>query len=241
MLDKPAHRQFENWGAAAPLLMLTGTLCDERMFSKVLASLRLAADIRPLTGATTTGGMAERILASAPPVFSLCGFSLGAIVALEIIARAPARVERLALIGCNPGTLDPATRTAREALTKDQFLAAATEAADPAQHALIDAMAATSSSKTYRQQTAMTVGRLDSRPRLSAIGVPTLVLCGAGDRTCPPSMSRQIAAAIPQARLVLVAGAGHYVMLQEPEIVATELAGWLAIPTQSMLSRSHHE
>ena len=221
--------------------MLPGTLCDARMFSKVLALLRLAGDIRPLTGASTTGGMAERILASAPPVFSLCGFSLGAIVALEIIARAPERVERLALIGCNPGTLDPAARTAREALTKDEFLAAAIEAADPAQHAVIDAMAATSSSETYRQQTAMTVGRLDSRPRLSVIGVPTLVLCGAGDCTCPPAMSRQIADAIPDARLVLVAGAGHYVTLQEPEIVATELAGWLAIPAQSMLSRSHHE
>jgi pimeloyl-ACP methyl ester carboxylesterase len=240
MLDKPSHRKSAT-GSVSPLLMLPGTLCDARLFSKVLALLGLAAEIPPLTGASTTGHVAERILANAPPLFSLCGFSLGAIVALEIIARAPERVERLALIGCNPGTLDATARAAREALSKDAFLAAGIEGVGLAERTMIAEMAVASSNETYRQQTAMTVSRRDSRPCLSAIAVPTLVLCGATDRTCPPAMSRQIADAIPDARLVVVADAGHYVVLQKPEIVATELAGWLAIPAQSLLSRSHHE
>lgn len=240
MLDKPAHRRSAR-GTVSPLLMLPGTLCDARLFSMVVAPLERAASVLPLEGATTTAGMAEHILARAPRLFSLCGFSLGAIVALEIIARAPERVDRLALIGCNPGTLDAAARAARQALGKDAFVAAALEGAGIEERTLIDQMAAASSSETYRQQTAMTIGRGDSRPRLSAITVPTLALCGASDRTCPPTMSRAIADAIPDARLVLVAGAGHYVMLQQPEIVATELAGWLAMPARLSFSRSHHE
>lgn len=221
--------------------MLPGTLCDARLFSKVLAPLGLAAEVYPLEGAATTVGMAEGILAKAPPSFSLCGFSLGAIVALEIIARAPERVERLALIGCNSGVLGPIAKVAREALSKDAFVAAALEGTGPEEGMMIVEMAAACSNETYRQQTAMTLSRRDSRPYLPLIAVPTLVLCGARDGTCPPEMSREIAAAVPQSRLALVAGAGHYVLLQKPEIVATELAGWLAMPSQSLLSRSHHE
>ena len=70
----------------------------------------------------------------------------------------------------------------------------------------------------------------DSRPRLSRIGVPTLVLCGAQDRTCPPAMSITIAEAIPHARLKIVPDAGHYLPLERPDLVAHELTAWLAMP-----------
>ncbi len=57
-------------------------------------STRIVAD---MTGATTMPELARKILADAPPHFALLGFSLGGIVALEMIAQAPERVERLAL------------------------------------------------------------------------------------------------------------------------------------------------
>jgi pimeloyl-ACP methyl ester carboxylesterase len=46
--------------------------------------------------------MAERVLASTPPTFSLAGHSMGGRVALEIVRRAPDRVQRIALpdTGC---------------------------------------------------------------------------------------------------------------------------------------------
>ena len=46
--------------------------------------------------------MAERVLAAAPPTFAVAGHSMGGRVALEIVRRAPGRVERLALLdtGC---------------------------------------------------------------------------------------------------------------------------------------------
>lgn len=57
---------------------------------------------------------------------------------------------------------------------------------------------------------------LDLRPRLSQVGVPTLVLCGSKDRVNIP-LSRELAAGIPTAELRIVPGATHLWNLQQPE------------------------
>ena len=223
MLHRPQQHRHPVDAVAAPLLMLPGTLCDARLYAAVQDHLPVTANVPQLSGAQSTAEMARRILAEAPPRISLCGFSRGAIVARELVAQAPQRVERLALIGCNPGILDDKARAARAALTQMDF---ATEDDCP----LVHLMARDASPETYHQQTRMTLDRADSRPRLSQIYVPTLVLCGAQDRTCPPAMSIAIANAIPQARLVIVPSAGHYLPLERPQLVADELAAWLAMP-----------
>lgn len=226
MLDRPDPSIATSVAAAAPLLMLPGTLCDSRLFGPVLARLGSMAIVPPLAGADTAAELARVILAVAPKTVSLCGFSLGAIVALEIIAQAPHRVERLALIGCNPGRLDGSAWTARATLTKADFLRGESSP-------LLWDMAEATSEHAYRQQTAVTLSRKDSRARLRNIAVSTLVLCGAGDAICPPDLSREIAAAIPRARLAIIPGAGHYVPLDAPDVVAAELSAWQATPSRS--------
>lgn len=223
MLHHP-RRQVQD--AAAALLMLPGTLCDARLYGAVLEKLRVPALVAALQGACSTQQMAQLILASAPPRLSLCGFSLGAIVALEIIAQAPWRVDRLALIACNPGLLDETARRGRAALQQSEFV-------QPDDAPLVHLMAREATAETYRQQTQMTLDRADSRPRLGRINVPTLVLCGAEDRICPPAMSRAIADAIAMSRLTIVPGAGHYLPIERPELVAEQLAGWLAMPAHT--------
>ncbi len=48
------------------------------------------------------------------------------------------------------------------------------------------------------------------------VGIPSLVLCGDSDRITPPRQSRFIAAALPDADLVLVERAGHLAMMEAP-------------------------
>src|SRR5207244_3889451 len=43
--------------------------------------------------------------------------------------------------------------------------------------------------------------RVDARPALAHLDVPTLVIAGAQDRVTPPVRSREIAATLPDARL----------------------------------------
>jgi pimeloyl-ACP methyl ester carboxylesterase len=53
--------------------------------------------------------------------------------------------------------------------------------------------------------------------------IPTLILVGEQDVLTPPSHSRIIAEALPEARFVEVPGAGHMVMMEAPDVVTAEL------------------
>ncbi|HEX6261499.1 MAG TPA: alpha/beta fold hydrolase [Actinomycetota bacterium] len=59
--------------------------------------------------------------------------------------------------------------------------------------------------------------RPDSRPDLPGINVPTTVVVGSEDTLTPPAMSEAMAAAIPDAELVVLDGAGHLSNLEDPE------------------------
>lgn len=63
---------------------------------------------------------------------------------------------------------------------------------------------------------------------LPTIRVPTLVLWGEEDRFQPVKYGAWLARDIPHARLVRVSRAGHFVMFDQPQIVAHELTTFLA-------------
>ncbi len=69
--------------------------------------------------------------------------------------------------------------------------------------------------------------QLDLRDRLPAIRCPTLVLCGEEDLLKPPAYSREIAAAVPDAELLLVPGAGHAVVIERAGPVNSAVLGFL--------------
>jgi 3-oxoadipate enol-lactonase len=58
--------------------------------------------------------------------------------------------------------------------------------------------------------------RVDSRPILSEIDVPTAVIVGSADALTPPEMSQTIADGIPGAELTVLEGAGHLSNLERP-------------------------
>lgn len=57
---------------------------------------------------------------------------------------------------------------------------------------------------------------LDIMQEASSISLPVLIVCGAEDKMTPPDLSRALAATITGAKLVLMEGAGHMVMLEQP-------------------------
>ncbi|MEU4344211.1 alpha/beta hydrolase [Nocardia sp. NPDC023852] len=54
--------------------------------------------------------------------------------------------------------------------------------------------------------------------------IPTLVLCGSADLMTPPSQSVEMAAAVESSDFVMVEGAGHSVILEQPSRVAEAIA-----------------
>jgi 3-oxoadipate enol-lactonase len=69
--------------------------------------------------------------------------------------------------------------------------------------------------------------RGDVVDRLRKLTVPTLVIVGEHDRPCPPQRARTIAAAIPDARLVVIPGAGHLSTIEQPEAVNDALVPFI--------------
>jgi proline iminopeptidase len=81
----------------------------------------------------------------------------------------------------------------------------------------------------------------DLLPSLRRLHVPTLVLHGQEDLV-PPDAARQIAAAIPGSRLVMVPACGHFAYLEQPDRVRAEIAAFLAaqdedVRTSASISR----
>lgn len=64
----------------------------------------------------------------------------------------------------------------------------------------------------------------DLLDRLPSIRVPTVIVCGLADRTTPSWDSRRMAAAIPGAQTVWVAGAGHMLPWESPTTIRDAVA-----------------
>jgi pimeloyl-ACP methyl ester carboxylesterase len=69
--------------------------------------------------------------------------------------------------------------------------------------------------------------RPDSRPLLSQISVPTLIVCGEEDVLTPPSDSTALHDGIPDSRLVQIPRAGHLSSIEAPEEFSFALNAFL--------------
>jgi len=227
----------------AHLLLLPGLLNDARLWQWQVSALSEIAhvSVADLTQADSIASMAAYALAQLPAEkFALAGLSMGGYVALEIMRQAPERVVALALLdtSARPDASE-ATETRRRLMklaetnfpaVLDLRLSKLIHAAHRADHAIVEvitAMSNTVGKKVFARQQEAIIGRIDSRPFLSQIKCPTLVLCGREDETTPVALHEEMAAAIPHARLVIVEECGHLSTLDQPRQVTEALRQWL--------------
>jgi pimeloyl-ACP methyl ester carboxylesterase len=232
-------------GPPPPLVLLPGLLCDRRLFGPQLPALA-AGGRRVLvpdpTGEDTIEALAARVVAGAPSEpFALCGLSMGGYVAQEVVRQAPDRVARLALLDTRARADSPEEGARRRGLIelaeRGEFrgvtprllplLVHRERLADGPLTGLVLAMAAAVGRDAFVRQQRAIMARRDYRPLLPAIRVPTLVLCGREDAITPPEMHLELAAAIPDATLVVVPNCGHLAPLERPAAVTAQLLAWL--------------
>jgi pimeloyl-ACP methyl ester carboxylesterase len=224
---------------ALPICLVPGLLCSPRLYMGQLPELWRfgAVTIADHTRDDSLGAIVERLLAQLPPRFALIGLSMGGYVALEVMRRAPERVAKLALLdtSARPELAEQTAqrhaqiemaRSGRFAEVPDLLFpkfVAAERRGDRGLHALVRTMAdETGAAAFVRQQTAI-MGRPDSRPTLPSIRCPTLVLVGERDELTPPERAAEIAAGVPNARLVAVPECGHLSTLERPDAVTRAL------------------
>jgi pimeloyl-ACP methyl ester carboxylesterase len=225
-----------------PLFLIPGMMCDARLWGGLPALLHPRAVAHALPVAhDTMAALAEEILDKAPPRFALAGLSLGGIVAMEMLAQAPGRVTRLALLDTNPRAELPQVAAGRarqiaRALAgelagvmreemKPNYLADG-----PGKDAILDLcmdMALALGPDVFARQSRALRDRADRQEALAAFTGPALVLMGEDDRLCPRDRHDLMHALMPQSRLVIVPGAGHLPTLEQPIETARHIMRWL--------------
>ncbi len=214
-------------------------MCDARMWGGFAADCAILHALP--TRHDTVQALAAAILHGAPPRFALAGLSMGGIVAMEILAQAPGRVERLALLDTNPRAETPAVQASRvpqiaRALSGDLAAVLRDEmkpnylAPGPGQGPILDLcmdMALTLGPQVFAHQSRALMTRPDQTATLAALRGPALVLMGEHDRLCPRDRHDQMHALMPQSRLVIVPQAAHLPTLENPLQTAAHLRLWL--------------
>ena len=179
----------------------------------------------------------------AVPAAHLVGLSMGGRIALDFFEQAPQRVLSLGLIDTFAGYDESFTPAAREKFIelrrkpllegkepRDIAPAVAktlvSSRASPAHiAALVDSMGRLHKESYIKTIEAMT--RYERVADLSRIRVPTLIVVGDQDRLTPPSVAREMAAAIPGSSLVILRNAGHLANIEQPELFNRVLLDFL--------------
>lgn len=230
------------------LLLLPGMLCDAASWRAQVTDLADVANLRVMSygDADSFEAMAEAVLATAPERFALAGHSMGGRVAQEVYRKAPERVIALALLATDyRGHADEAARAA-ESARRDSILARvradgmdtfarfwAPQAIAPANMANAElvadavAMMARHSPAALEAETLAGLTRPDRSALLPTIACPTLICPGDQDTLRPVAIHQDMAARIPNARLVVIEGSGHMVAMERPDAVSAAMRGWL--------------
>jgi len=195
----------------------------------------MAADVLALVAHLDTGPAA------------LVGTSLGSRVVIEAALARPDLVTRVVAMAAH-ARLGPVQRaiTAGEIALADagvelpegyhaavsalQYLSPATLRVDRDTQDWLDilAFAGAGVSKGLRAQLQVSLALRDRTEAYRALTVPLLVLAFADDAAIPPHLSREVADAVPGARYVEVADAGHYGYLERPDEVNRETVEFLS-------------
>lgn len=225
-----------------PIVLITGQLLTDTVWQPLLDAWAdrevIVADNR---SDDTIEGFAQRLLDNAPPKFALVAHAMGGFVAFDVMRRAPGRVAKLALISTLASADGPAQTARRQGYIDlvesgnfDQVVEERIPILFPEEKrnderllGIARAMAADTGADTFLAQQRAIMARIDSRPRLSEISVPTLLIWGEKDGITSRAHHDEIAEKVPGARLEVIAGAGHLPTVEAPEVVVPLLTDFI--------------
>jgi pimeloyl-ACP methyl ester carboxylesterase len=222
-------------GAGEPLILVHGLSGSARWWSPVLGSLSRRFEVHavdlPGFGGNRRGGRFALTEAAAQLLAwldaremaraSLVGHSMGGVIVAELAARAPERVERLALadaplLPIERGRLGLAAAAARAGWRL------------PPRFLSLLAFDALRAGPFTLHRAGLDLLAADLTPRLSRIAAPALVIWGERDPFFPAAYGRRVAEALPDAEFLLLPQAGHNPMWDQPAAFSRAVIAFLA-------------
>ncbi len=246
--------------AAPPLMLIAGLASDSLSWEPVRAALaerfRLIMPDNRGAGRSQAGldrlsipQIAEDSLAILSALnierADVLGHSMGGIVALEMAARAPERVDRLVICASaviddarNAAMLDTVVRLRSKASALDQWLPVfflwifgrdffARDGAMDDALAMAEAHPYPQGEAAFAAQVAA-VKSYGPPPDFAAISHSTLLLLGGDDLLFPPHIAQQSLSALPALSSAVIAGAGHALHWDAPDAFVNKVIDFLA-------------
>ncbi|MDA5556109.1 alpha/beta fold hydrolase [Shimia sp. MMG029] len=229
-----------------PIVLLPGMMCDARLYARQISDLSQdhAVMVAPITQGERISEIASALLPVLPAKFALAGLSMGGIVAMEILRKAPERVTRVALMDTNPLAESPTSAAAYEPwivgaragrleevlidFMRPEYLAPGVARAEVVQQ--VKEMGLSLGADVFVRQARALQRRRDQQSVLRKCKCPALVLCGEHDGLTPVKRHSFMAELIPYAKLEVIPEAGHLPVLENPSAVTTALRSWMRQP-----------
>lgn len=224
------------------LLLLPGLLCDEVVWSAAIDRLppHLPVAVGDFSTQDNLTRMAEDMLARHPGPLYVAGHSMGGRVAMEMARLAPERVARLALLdtGIHPRKEGEEAKRQRvkDIAHQQGMVALAAEWLPPMVHpdrhgdatlmGPLTAMVCRMTPELHDRQIQALLDRPDAAATIGAYRGPVVLIVGRQDAWSPVAQHEEIAALLPQAKLVVIEEAGHFAPIERPREVAEALAAW---------------
>jgi pimeloyl-ACP methyl ester carboxylesterase len=216
---------------APALVLIHGLSSSPRSWQRNLAVLGagrrlLVVDLFPTHAGPRFSIQAEAAslgayLTDIPKPVTLVGHSLGGLIALRLAADAPHVVKRLVLVAV------PAYRPARSLGSQLRGVAASGARTDLRSVAVVATTVLTGNPVQLAAATHAAL-RTDVDALAARIGQPSLLVWGAQDAIVPPEVGRQLACALPDARLAIIADAGHQPQWERPDAFHAAVVPFLA-------------
>jgi pimeloyl-[acyl-carrier protein] methyl ester esterase len=191
----------------------------------------------------TAEALVDAMLAELPGPVALCGWSLGAMLALLAAQRHPDKVKRLILIGATPSfvrregwpcametgmlaefaaavALDPQTARRR-------FIALFNQNDSNARHIGRALAPAETPSAAVLDSGLALLGEIDLRGIIQTIVQPTLLIHGEHDPLMPLAAAQWLAETMPHARLEVLSNAAHAPFISDPARCAALISEFL--------------
>lgn len=220
----PARIYYETTGGGSPLVLLHGLSGSTRWWRKNTSFLAqhfqlFAAD---LAGFGRGRGQRFRLADAAPlllewldqlglPSYNLIGHSMGGYIAADMAAQAGERIRRLVLV-------DAAGVPFRRSFLRSTFALA--ESLPDVPHDFLPVLMgdALRAGPLTLARASLQVLASQLGGRLAQIHTETLIVWGEKDHLLPLEMGLRLHQALPQARFVVIPGAGHNPMWDQPEL-----------------------
>lgn len=229
------------------VVFLPGLMSDARVFAAQYTAFSpyVPVMMAPVTGGDRVEEIASRLLDVLPRRFALVGTSIGGIVAMELLRRAPDRISRVALMNTNSLAETPQSasdyepviiklRSGRLDEALELIFASDSLAPGPGRAqvlSLVHSMAEHLGEPAIIRQIRAVQKRRDYQSVLRRCHVPALIMSGAYDQVTPVKRHELLADLMPQARLRVFQGSGHFPTLEQPEEVIAELFDWYRGPS----------